>query len=26
VQCTEEGYSALTDKAAWDKCIAGYTN
>ena len=25
-QCTLEGYSVLKDKAAWDKCIAGYTS
>jgi membrane-bound lytic murein transglycosylase B len=25
-QCTKEGYNPLVDKAAWDKCIAGYTS
>jgi membrane-bound lytic murein transglycosylase B len=25
-QCTAEGYSPLVNKAAWDKCIAGYTS
>ena len=26
VQCKVEGYSVIKDKAAWDKCIAGYTS
>ena len=25
-QCTQEGYNVAVNKAAWDKCIAGYTS
>jgi membrane-bound lytic murein transglycosylase B len=26
LQCTAEGYNVAVNKAAWDKCIAGYTS